>query len=343
MDKNIIDEFNLRFKDIPLAAALSRRGSCFEAVNAAFCSLLGYKEDELTALRPSDISHPGDYKREVERIINMKQNEEESLRLDKRYIHRRGDIIHCRCVFFPFGSEGHVAGLIEDYSGIIDEYRSSNSEMDKLKRSDSVKSSLISGIAKELREPLHMILSYSAFGIERLDKVSSEKIRRYFKNIDSAAKDILRFSNELFDLGTLSLFEKLETGTADIYGAVMKSVDETTDNYPGFVLDIERPPGEVTGVVCDSAKLERIVTILLDNAASLSGEKKRCRAEIEKDPENDTRIILSFRSPKCLESMSYVELTEMIARDTVERMGGWLETETSGGEYIQRIILNRVL
>jgi signal transduction histidine kinase len=56
---------------------------------------------------------------------------------------------------------------------------------------------------------MHQILSYSKFGVDKIDKVEKEKLLHYFANIGSIGKNLLALLNNLLDLSKLE-FGKLD-------------------------------------------------------------------------------------------------------------------------------------
>jgi signal transduction histidine kinase len=69
--------------------------------------------------------------------------------------------------------------------------------------SDMAKSEFLANMSHELRTPMHGILSFSKFGIEKIDKVEKEKLLVYFKQIDSSAKRLMTLLDNLLDLSKL--------------------------------------------------------------------------------------------------------------------------------------------
>jgi PAS domain S-box-containing protein len=59
-------------------------------VNKAFCDMLGYTEEELKALKWSDISHPDEVEISRENVDKLLRGEVESASFEKRYLHKSG-------------------------------------------------------------------------------------------------------------------------------------------------------------------------------------------------------------------------------------------------------------
>jgi PAS domain S-box-containing protein len=63
-------------------------------VNPRLCEMLGYSEDELTKMTPTDITHPEDV-RDIGFIDRCKAGEVEDAVFERRYIHKKGHTIWC--------------------------------------------------------------------------------------------------------------------------------------------------------------------------------------------------------------------------------------------------------
>ncbi len=95
MDKTlreIEDKFKYIFDHSNVAKSLTspRRGL---QVNQAFCDLVGYTREELAHLAWQEISHPGDIEVTQQRIEPLLNGQQESVRFEKRYLHRDGRTI----------------------------------------------------------------------------------------------------------------------------------------------------------------------------------------------------------------------------------------------------------
>lgn len=62
--------------------------------NKAFYSFVGYTKEEWASMTIEDISHPEDYKINVQLMNELIRGERIHYQLEKRYFHRSGAIIH---------------------------------------------------------------------------------------------------------------------------------------------------------------------------------------------------------------------------------------------------------
>jgi signal transduction histidine kinase len=130
---------------------------------------------------------------------------------------------------------------------------------------------LISKIAHELRSPLTAVQGFSATLIKRWDRFDDEQKRQLVATINADAVRMGRIISEVVDLA------RLEIGTLQLSSAevdVASVVQRACDNV-GRLSGSERV--EVTvepqlSVWADPARLEHIVTNLVENAIKFSSE-----------------------------------------------------------------------
>lgn len=75
--------------------------------------------------------------------------------------------------------------------------------IEEAEQANKLKSEFMGNISHELRTPMHAILSYSQFGVEKFDKKNSETLIGFFKNINISGNRLLNLLNDLLDLSKL--------------------------------------------------------------------------------------------------------------------------------------------
>ncbi len=92
------------------------------SANPAFCSMLGYRVEEILGKRFTEITHPEDVAGSLALIGATLEgkNKNQGARMEKRYIHTDGRTIHARTNISlfpgPKGMDDHVLVLVEDIS-----------------------------------------------------------------------------------------------------------------------------------------------------------------------------------------------------------------------------------
>jgi len=88
--------FKAAFEDAPFGMCLTALDAHFLQVNAALCQLLGYSEQELLAGGWQGLTHPDDLELSRKAADEVRCGRVSSVGFDKRYIHKRGNVIWVR-------------------------------------------------------------------------------------------------------------------------------------------------------------------------------------------------------------------------------------------------------
>ncbi|WP_456279050.1 PAS domain S-box protein [Bacillus sp. AK128] len=81
------------FSYAPIGMALLDQSGNFIKVNSSLCDFLGYKEEELMKKNVIEISYPKDLQVDLDLDRRLVEGEFNSFEMEKRYIHKNGDII----------------------------------------------------------------------------------------------------------------------------------------------------------------------------------------------------------------------------------------------------------
>lgn len=137
---------------------------------------------------------------------------------------------------------------------------------------NAAKTEFLANISHELRTPMHHILNYSQFGVDKIKMVNEDKLLHYFTQIRATGSRLLTLLNALLDLS------KLESGQMDY---TMKKVNLTqvaehlfsefsTDaKEKSILLEMEKTESE-TVVTCDELRIEQVFRNLISNALKIT-------------------------------------------------------------------------
>ena len=87
------ERFREVFEHAPFGMCVSGLDGRFLQVNAAFCRMLGYSEEELLAKTWSELTHPDDLESSQRRMEQLWREPGGCLEAEKRYIHRNGNVV----------------------------------------------------------------------------------------------------------------------------------------------------------------------------------------------------------------------------------------------------------
>lgn len=95
-----LSESESRFRNIfeyaPIGMAVTSLDGHFIQVNQTFCDILGYRKAELKRLGYADITFPDDLKPSLDKVRKLLDGKQNSIRLEKRYLHKQGKLIWVR-------------------------------------------------------------------------------------------------------------------------------------------------------------------------------------------------------------------------------------------------------
>ncbi|MFK5985665.1 MAG: ATP-binding protein [Pseudomonadota bacterium] len=143
---------------------------------------------------------------------------------------------------------------------------------DEAIRANQAKSKFLANMSHELRTPMHGILSYAQMGFKRIDKVPTEKLKRYFENIETSAKRLMLLINNLLDLSKLQGSKiELQLSQCNIEEMIASCSTEMhaklKERNLSLVIDKSTAP---IFLVCDKLLINQVLTNLLSNAIKYS-------------------------------------------------------------------------
>jgi PAS domain S-box-containing protein len=142
---------------------------------------------------------------------------------------------------------------------------------------NKAKSEFLSNLSHEFRTPMHQILSYSKFGVDKIDKVKKEKLHHYFTKIGTIGQSLLALLNDLLDLS------KLESGKVE-YDMKITHLQSIISNIIGefhSLIDEKRIilekniASSVLAIKCDEIKIGQVVRNLFSNAIKFTSNNKK--------------------------------------------------------------------
>ncbi|MBU2512065.1 PAS domain S-box protein [bacterium] len=150
---------------------------------------------------------------------------------------------------------------------------------------NQAKSEFLANISHELRNPMHHILSYSKYGVEKLDFTEKSKLKHYFSQIRASAERLMRLLNNLLDLSKLEA-QKMDfsfdaSDVKTIVTEVTKEFEPLLNEKEISVNIIEPDLDLETTVKCDSFRLGQVFRNLLSNAVKFSPQQSNIKINFQ--------------------------------------------------------------
>lgn len=145
------------------------------------------------------------------------------------------------------------------------------------------KSTFLANMSHELRTPMHAILSFSDFGLSKLETAERKKLGHYFDRIHTSGHRLLHLLNELLDLS------KLEAGKmalnlqscdpAEIIHLCVEELHTLADERKQHIEIHTKPTAQK--ITADPERLLQVIRNLLSNAIKFSPEGKTIQVTLD--------------------------------------------------------------
>lgn len=164
--------------------------------------------------------------------------------------------------------------------------------MESAKQANRLKSEFLANISHELRTPMHAILNYSKYGIEKYNKIDREKNLHYFQNISKAGRRLMNLLDNLLDLSKLEAGKvDYVTESVDLNQIVQDAVAELQSVLIEKQVSVDFDAVESLPLLAgDTYKIGQVVRNLLSNAIRYSPRDEKITIKVEESTlsRNDT-------------------------------------------------------
>jgi PAS domain S-box-containing protein len=99
------ERFRAVFACAPVGMCVTGPDNRYVQVNPAFCRMLGYSEEEMLATTWLDMTHPDDRGSSLRRVERLREDPGAYMDVEKRYLHRGGNVVWARVRVSPIGSD----------------------------------------------------------------------------------------------------------------------------------------------------------------------------------------------------------------------------------------------
>ena len=171
---------------------------------------------------------------------------------------------------------------------IVERTRDLSEAKNEAELANKSKSEFLANMSHDLRTPLHAILSFSDFGLKKINVATLEKLEEYFSYINVSGKRLLNLVNDLLDVS------KLESGEIemdfqphdlrDISCTIIREVQVLLNDKKQILTMSEEP----AFVQCDRQKMEQVIQNLLSNASKFTPEGKVISIDISINNEDES-------------------------------------------------------
>ncbi|MCX6903166.1 MAG: PAS domain S-box protein, partial [Verrucomicrobia bacterium] len=183
------ERFRRIFEDGPLGMATTATDFRFTRANRAFCSMMGYSEQELTALTFKDITHPEHLSADAESVNKLARGEITDYRTDKRYLRKDGGMLWASVTISAIrdykGRLLYFLPMVQDITERKQAEDNLKAASAELERSNKELEMFAYVASHDLQEPLRLVSAYTQL-----------LMQRYRAKLDAGADPIVGFITE---------------------------------------------------------------------------------------------------------------------------------------------------
>ncbi len=258
---------------------LDKEGTILD-INQVTAQILGKSKEELLGqsyfrLVPLEIANQR--KEKINQVITTCQ----SVRFEGRFGGTWNDSIA-----YPVLSKDGVVTKIAFLSHDISKRKFKETELLEAKAAaeaaNQAKSEFLANMSHELRTPMHGILSYSKFGIKKIERIDKPKMLKYFTHINTSAKRLMRLLNDLLDLAKLESGQKdYQFNKASLSNIVEIAIRDLVflTQEKQMLIDFNRPDFD-DSIVADKEKIIQVVRNILSNSIQYSPRRSLIKIDI---------------------------------------------------------------
>ncbi len=152
-----------------------------------------------------------------------------------------------------------------------------------VKEASQAKSQFLANMSHELRTPMHAIINYAQMGNEKLAAASTDKLPKYFSNIEKSGRRLVSLVNDLLDLSKMEAGKmQFHFSEVNVRDCADQAIDELRSLLEEKNITVALEGGANNTVFyCDSTRLVQVFINLLSNAIKFSGQDKRITLRFE--------------------------------------------------------------
>jgi PAS domain S-box-containing protein len=142
---------------------------------------------------------------------------------------------------------------------------------------NQMKSEFLANISHELRTPMHAILSYSKYGVDKINQIDDTKKLHYFSSIRKAGERLMSLLDNLLDLSRLEAGKEVyRIHDVNLWQVARDAITElhTTAREKQLQVDLVDPDIS-TRLCCDEYKIGQVFRNLIANAIKFSPKQGR--------------------------------------------------------------------
>ncbi|MFD2174717.1 PAS domain S-box protein [Rhodobacter lacus] len=274
----------------PIAMSLIDLEGRFVKVNDAMCRLLGYSEEELTALRFIDVTHPEAVARDLVQLQHLIEGSIDHYAIEKRYLRKDGSVVWVHL----------TASAARDESGRMAYFIAQILDITQQREIERLQNEFISTVNHELRTPLTAIQGSLALLRAKFADRATPKELMLVDNSHQSCERLSRLVNDILDL------QRISQGKIDYHlevvdaGALIRKIAEVqqpaADKW-GVQIETDLPEQGSVPLLVDPDRFTQALVNVIANATKFSPRDGRIIVAATPRADGGTRISVQDFGP----------------------------------------------
>ncbi len=340
-------------------ALLNTKTGQYVRINQKYCDFLGYTMKEMLQKTLMDVTYKDDIQINIDRNIHLMENKGREFSLEKRYVHRNGNIIWGNLTISPLWKDGeipvtffHIA-IVEDITERKKTELIIHEQNKQLKELNDTKDKFFSIIAHDLRSPFQGFLSLTQNIAEEAENYTPQELSTIGLEMHKTARNLFTLLKNLLEWAQMQngsmRFQQNQFSASDLIQENVALIKERSSQKEITIIN------SVTGnfnVYADKNMISSVLLNLLSNAVKFTHRGGTVTVNVKNTPEgilvvsvcddgigiNKNKIENLFKvgekkGTKGTEGELSSGLGLLLCKEFVERNGGkiWVESEEGTG------------
>lgn len=258
------------FENLAVGAVQISPAGEFLEVNDRYCSMTGYRRDELLRMRVADLDHADDRDADRERWDEFLADPRVGYDVEKRYVRRDGRTmwVHATAAVIRYdGAQPLIAKTVEDITERVTATAVLRESEQRLREALSVKEEFLGLVSHELRTPLTIIVGLA--DVMARGSMPPGVLRETAREIRESSEHLATLLESMLVLARADHDEERSFEPLLLTRVVQRVVERHREVHPGRRLEVDYRAG---GALVDGheAWIGQVVGNLLGNAEKYS-------------------------------------------------------------------------
>jgi PAS domain S-box-containing protein len=270
--------FRKIFEESPFPMIITGKDFGIIRANESFCSMTGYREDELKMVTLDELIHPEDVADEPVNLMRLIAGDFPAYQKERRYLRKDGSVIIGSSTISIIRNKKDEAqffiGMVEDITRRkMAEHELISAKL-KAEESDRLKTAFLHNVSHEIRTPMNAIIGFTSL-LNDAELKDSER-HQYTDIISQSSNQLLSIINDIVDVANIESGQvKVNVGKTDLNLSLRNLDEQFSFSEKQCKIPIRLSiglPDEKAVIITDNTKLIQIISNLINNSIKFTRE-----------------------------------------------------------------------